>query len=67
MQQAGDDALFVELCMAGQIERVDTAERVIRRVQDQLLERFHHIRVSGLSQRRKESFRLAHTLEDGMR
>ena len=65
MQQACNNALFVELCSAGEIERVDTAERVIRRVPDQLLDRIHHIRVGDLSQRREERFGLAHTLEVG--
>ena len=52
---------------AGEIERVDAAERWIRRVLDQPLDRVRHIRLSRLSQRRKESFGLAHTLTDRMR
>ena len=67
VQQACNDALFVELCPAGEIERVDAAERGIRRVLDQPLDRVRHIRLSRLSQRRKESFGLAHTLTDRMR
>jgi hypothetical protein len=34
VQQACNDALFVEVRTAGEIERVDTAERVIGRVPD---------------------------------
>ena len=67
VQQACNDALFVELCPAGEIERVDAAERGIGRVLDQPLDRIRHIRLSGLSQRRKESFGFTHTLTDRMR
>ena len=67
MQQACNDALFVKVCAAGEIECVYTAERVIRRVPDQLLDRIRHIRVGGLAQCREERFGFAHTPEDGMR
>ena len=64
LQQACDDAFFVKLRMAGEIDRVDAAERLIRRVRDQLVDRIDHIRVGDLSQRREESLGLAHMRED---
>jgi hypothetical protein len=63
VQQACNDALFVKLRIAREIDRVDTAERMIRRVPDQLVDRIGHFRVSGLSQRGEESLGLAHTLD----
>ena len=61
------DVLLVKIGTGGEIERVDAAERVIRRLPDQLFDRIRHIRVSGVSQRREESFGLAHAPEDRVR
>ena len=67
MQQAGNDALFLKIRTAGEIERVDAAERVIGRVPHQLLNRIHYISIGGLPQRGEQGFSLAHALKDGMR
>ena len=48
MQKRRDHALFIPLCLGGEVQHIDAAERVIRGVAHQLFDSAHRAGIGGL-------------------
>ena len=60
MEETGNQPLFVEPGLFGEIQHVDPIELVILALLDQMRDRIRHCRVGGLPQYRKLCLDLAH-------